>query len=162
MNVSDGNAASETFVSCMHKMSGCMSLSHSSIRGKRTFSELTFHVAMRTGSTVANQADLARRRVGLAGSGDCTGAAAANAGAFLAARLRAVGAGVVGVGAAGAGAGAAFFDRALRSVGGEGAGAGADAGADGGAFFDGRFFGAAGAGSTTSIGTVLTAGLAAA
>src|SRR5258705_11787301 len=94
MNVSDGKAASETFVSCMHTMSGCMSLIHSSIRGKRTFSELTFHVAMRTASTVANQADLARRRVGLAGSDIGGGTTAGAIGAiFRAPFLAADGAG---------------------------------------------------------------------
>src|SRR5258706_8689708 len=102
MKVSDGKAASETFVSCMHKMSGCMSLIHSSIRGKRTFSELTFHVAMRTASTVANQADLARRRVGLAGSGVGNGTTAGATGAFFATRLLAgVGAGVASTTGAG-------------------------------------------------------------
>src|SRR5205823_14616665 len=37
-----------SFVSCMHKMSGRAWASHSSTRGKRAFSELTFQVAIRT------------------------------------------------------------------------------------------------------------------
>ena len=42
-----GNALSASLVSCRHRTSGCAYASHSSTRGIRAFSELTFHVAMR-------------------------------------------------------------------------------------------------------------------
>src|SRR5262245_29632292 len=51
-NASDGNASSGSFVSCRHTTSGWAYSSHSSTRGWRALSELTFQVAMRTGSTL--------------------------------------------------------------------------------------------------------------
>src|SRR6266545_2920980 len=46
----------------MHSTSGCTSASHASTRGKRCFSELTFHVAMRTRPTLRNRADPSGQR----------------------------------------------------------------------------------------------------
>src|SRR4051812_34596731 len=43
-----GKAASDSLVSCMHSTSGSAYCSHSSTRGRRAFSEFTFHVAIRT------------------------------------------------------------------------------------------------------------------
>src|SRR5882672_5933085 len=42
-----GNAESASLVSCMQRTSGCAYASHSSTRGRRAFSELTFQVAIR-------------------------------------------------------------------------------------------------------------------
>src|SRR5437660_1919473 len=46
--VSCGNESSASLVSCRHRTSGCAYWSHSSTRGRRAFSELTFQVAKRT------------------------------------------------------------------------------------------------------------------
>src|SRR5690242_987055 len=46
--VSCGNESSASLVSCRHRTSGCAYWSHSSTRGSRAFSELTFQVAKRT------------------------------------------------------------------------------------------------------------------
>ena len=46
-NASAGKALSASFVSCMHRTSGCAYPSQSSTRAKRAFSELTFQVAIR-------------------------------------------------------------------------------------------------------------------
>src|SRR5437016_12315441 len=45
-----GKVASATLVSCMHRTSGFAYPIHSSTRGSRAFSELTFHVAIRIGT----------------------------------------------------------------------------------------------------------------
>src|SRR5436190_276398 len=42
------NQSSASLVSCRHRTSGCAYWSHSSTRGRRAFSELTFQVAKRT------------------------------------------------------------------------------------------------------------------
>src|SRR3954465_3809322 len=101
----------------MHSTSGCMSAIHCSTRSRRAFSELTFHVAIRTVATVANcqrttYADLARRRVALTGSGTCGAAMTATA-CFEARFLAGVGGAASTTAADAGGAVAAFFARAL-------------------------------------------------
>src|SRR4051794_29221667 len=46
---SSANASSASLVSCRQTTSGCRSSNHGSSRGTRCLTELTFHVAMRTG-----------------------------------------------------------------------------------------------------------------
>src|SRR6478736_1175607 len=93
----------------MHRTSGWMSASHSSTRGRRTFSELTFQVATRIPATVPTRrrdrhlvqvvGAAAFLRVRLAGAaGSSTGAAGSTTtgAADLAARLRGLGVGSAG------------------------------------------------------------------
>src|SRR4051812_21268968 len=154
MNVSAGNASSLTLVSCMHNTSGCMSTIHCSIRSRRAFSELTFHVAIRTVATVANRqrntyADLARRRVAFTGS--ATWGASMTATACFEARFLAGGVGAASattVGAEGAAAAAVFLARDLLGAGAAGWTASCLVGCLAGCFIA-RFFGGA---STTGAG----------